>query len=109
MLRQLHYAKPRAACDFWYVGSHCNIVAVFKGIKHLREGHGAAFVVKAAIVGAGAPNSPDIQPLGSTCIDLAVAVTRDQHLGAMAWVACFFNSGCHEMVAMLPRDDDGHF
>jgi hypothetical protein len=66
-------------------------------------------VVETAIVGAGAPNGLDIQPLGSTCIDLAVAVTRDQHLGAMAWVARFFNEGRHEMLAVPHREDDRHF
>src|SRR5262245_41455205 len=60
MLRQLHHTRPGAACDFWYVGSHCDIVAVFEGIKHLCEGHGAALVVETAIVGAGASNGLDI-------------------------------------------------
>ena len=34
MLRELHDAEPGDACNFWNIGGHRNIVALFEGRKH---------------------------------------------------------------------------
>src|SRR5499427_8692038 len=64
MLSEFHDSKPRNACDFWNISGHRYIVPILESLEHLRKCGRATFVVKAAVVGARAPDGADIKPLG---------------------------------------------
>jgi len=74
MLSKFHDSKPGDARDFWNISGHRYIVPILQGLKHLRKRGRATFVVKPAIVRAGAPDGADIKPFGGTSVDLPVAV-----------------------------------
>ena len=71
--------------------------------QHLAERRHAALAVKLAAVIAGAANALDAEPLQRDGIDLAVAVARDQHLGAVLRLS---HERHHEMLAVPHREDD---
>src|SRR6476646_12176235 len=109
MLSKFHDSKPGDARDFWNIGGHRYIVAILQSLKHLRKCGRATFVVKAAIVRAGAPDGADIKPFGGTSVDLPVAVACDQHFGAMARIVAFLDKWRHEMLPVPHRDNRRHF
>jgi hypothetical protein len=74
MLSEFHDSKPGNARDFWNIGGQGYIVSILESLKHLRKCGRATFVVKATVVGAGAPDGADIKSLRGTSIDLPVAV-----------------------------------
>ena len=51
---------------------------------------------------AGSTDGSDAEPLGGDRVDFAVAVARDQHLGA---VVVALEERHHEMLAVPERDD----
>ena len=109
MLSEFHDSKPGDARDFWNIGGHRYIVPILESLKHLRKRGRPTFVMKATVVRAGTPDGTDIKPFGGTSIDLPVAMTRDQHFGAMARIVRFFDEWRHEMLTVPHRDNRRHF
>jgi hypothetical protein len=74
MLSEFHDSESGNARDFWNIGGHCYIVSILESLKHLRKCGRATFVVKATVMGAGAPDSANVKSLRGTSIDLSIAV-----------------------------------
>ena len=107
MLCEFHNSEPRDTRDFGNIGGHRYIVAVLECLEHLRKCRGTTFVVKAPIMRARAADRADIQPFGSTRIDLPVAVAGDQHFSAMSGIVAF-NERRHEMLTVPHRHNRRH-
>ena len=105
MLRQLDDAEAGDARHLRHVGGERDIVAVLERREHFGEGGGAALAVEFAVMRARAADRLDAQLLGGARIDLAVAMARDQHLGAMARIVLFLDERHQEMLAVPHRDD----
>ena len=54
---------------------------------------------------AGAPDRADAEPLGRNGVEFAVAMPRDQHLGAMGLLG--LDERRHEMLAVPEHEDRG--
>src|SRR6185437_2222544 len=106
MLRELHDAHPGYARDLRHVGGEGDIVAVLEGLEHFAKGADAALAIEFVVVRAGAANGADAELFCGTRVNLAVAVTRDQHLGAEG-IVLSFDERCDEMLAVPQTDDDG--
>ena len=104
MLRQLDDAEAGDARDLRHVGGERDIIALRERVEHFGEGGGAAFAVKFAVMRAGAADGADAQLLGGDGVDLAVAVARDQHLGAEFFLVAL-DERRQEMLAVPHRDD----
>ena len=86
------------------------VVAMFQlsssALQHFAERADAALAMKGAAVIAGAADGADAEPLGGNGVELAVAMPRDQHLGAMARLG--LDERRHEMLAVPEREDRRH-
>src|SRR6185312_13861355 len=66
----------------------------------------AALAVKGAAMIAGAADGSDAEPFGGDGVEFAVAMPRDQHLGAMAILG--LDERRHEMLAVPECEDRRH-
>ncbi len=101
--RQHDDAEAGAPRAFRHVRRRRDIVTIFERAHHLLEGTDAAFAMKRRPVIAGAAYGPDAKPFGSDGVEFAVAMPRDQHLGAMALLG--LDERRHEMLA-VPESKD---
>src|SRR6185437_711085 len=81
------------------------IIVVIERAHHLLEGADAALAVKGRAVIAGTPDGADAKSLDGDCVELAVAMQRDQHLGPMGRLG--LDERRQEMLAMPEREDRG--
>ncbi len=79
---------------------------VLQRLQHLPERADAALAVKRAAMIAGTPDGADAEPLRGDGVELAVAVPRDQDLGAVALLG--LDERRHEMLAVPEREDRRH-
>ena len=70
-----------------------------------RERADATLAVKRPAMIAGTADGFDAEPLGRNRVEFAVAMPRDQHLGAMAVLG--LDERRHEMLAVPEREDRG--
>ena len=109
MLSEFHDSKPGDARDFWNIGCHRYIVAILQRLEHLRKCGRPTFVVKAAIVRAGAADGSDIKPLCGPCVDLPIPVARDQHFCSVSRIVTLLDEWRHEMLAVPHRENRRNF
>src|SRR3569833_2693285 len=83
-----------------------HVIVLFERARHLLEGADAALAEEGRAVIAGAPAGADAEPLGGDCVELAVAVPRDQNLGMIAGLR--LDERGQEELAMPERDDRRH-
>ena len=107
MLRQLHHAHAGDARHFRHVGGERDVPPLRERFQHFGEGHRAALAVEFAVMRAGAADGADAKPHRRARVDLAVAVARDQHLGAMPAFRTL-DERRHEMLAVPHGDDRRH-
>ena len=86
-----------------HVRGQRDIVARIQRREHFLERAHAAFAEETAAMMTGTANGCDTEPFGSDGIDLAVAMARDQHLGAILSPP---DERHQEMLSMPHRDDD---
>ena len=72
-------------------------------LHHLPERADAALAVEGAAMIAGAADGLDAEPFGGDGVELAVAMPRDQHLGAVAGLG--LDERREKMLAVPERED----
>ncbi len=107
MLRQLDDAEAGDARHLGHVGGERDVVAFLERRKHFGEGNRTTLAVEFAVVGAGAADGADAEPLGGARIEFTVAVPRNQHLGAVPFIVAL-DERRHQMLAMPHGDDRRH-
>jgi hypothetical protein len=95
--RKLDDSEPGDPRNFGDIRGERDVAALFQGVEHLLEGAHAALADEATARVAGAPDCADAEALRGERIDLAVAMPRDQHLGAIAGA---LDERDQEMLAM---------
>ncbi len=88
------------------IGGQRNVIVFRQRAHHFLERADAALAVKRRAVVAGAADGADTKPLGGDGVEFAVAVPRDQHLGAMARLG--LDKRRHEMLAVPERENRRH-
>ena len=102
--RELDDARAADPSNLGNVGSQRHIVAFRERREHLIERGNASFLVEIGAVRAGPADRADAQPFGRDGVDLAVAMKRNQDLGAMVRPP---DERHEEMLAVPHGDDDG--
>ena len=82
--RQHDDAEPDHPRALRHVGGGRDVPLVLQRLQHFPERADAALAVKGAAMIAGAADGSNAEPLGGDGVELAVAMPRDQHLGAVA-------------------------
>ena len=101
--RQHDDAEPGNARALRHVGRQRDVVTVFERTHHFLEGADAALAVERRAVVAGTAHGFDAKPFGDDGVEFAVAMPRDQHLGAV--IVLGLDKGGEEMLAVPERED----
>ena len=101
--RQHDDAEARDTRALRHVRRQRDVIVLFERAHHLLERADAALAMKRRPVIAGAADGADAEPFGGDRVEFAVAMPRDQHLGAMAFLG--LDEGRHEMLAVPEREN----
>src|SRR5579883_3398431 len=103
--RQHDDTEAGKARAFRHIGGQGHIIVVLQRIHHLPECAHPAFAMKRAAMVAGAADGADAEPLGGDGVVFAVAMARDQHLGALFLFVP--DERRQEMLAVPEHEDRG--